>query len=124
MSTARVLVVGDGAREAAALVTSLRKVGFDAEAVSDGSEALRYLERDRYAVVVSDLRMPGMDGPDFYRRVLRRWPNEPPRVLFVSDPVDVPPYVRFLELVRTPILLKPFSAAQLADVVRRALMAP
>lgn len=121
MSTARFLIVGDREREADGLTMSLRRLGFDVDAVGDGSEALRYLERGRYALIVSDLRMREMDGPDLYRRVLRRWPNEHPRVLFVADPVDVPPYTRFLDLVRVPILLKPFSAAQLRQMVTRVL---
>jgi DNA-binding response OmpR family regulator len=123
-SSARILVV-DGQEDGRGfLELALRAARHDVDGARDGSEALRRLERARYDLIVSALKMPGMDGPTLYRRVLRRWPNEHPRVLFVLDSVDVPPYAGFLDLVRVPILLKPFTSDALAERVRLSLAPP
>jgi len=123
-SSARILVV-DGQEDGRGfLEVALRAARHDVDAARDGSQALRRLERARYDLIVSALKMPGMDGPTLYRHVLRRWPNEHPRVLFVLDSRDVPPYAGFLDLVRVPILLKPFTSDALAERVRQSLDPP
>jgi HD-like signal output (HDOD) protein/CheY-like chemotaxis protein len=43
--------------------------------VSDGHEAIREFERESFDVIVSDFRMPGMDGGQLLRTVRERWPD-------------------------------------------------
>jgi CheY-like chemotaxis protein len=124
VSPARILVVDDQEDGRAFLAMALRAKAYDVDAARSGSAALRRLEQARYELIVSALRMPGMDGPTLYRQVLRRWPNEHPRVFFVVDSVDVPPYAGFLDLVQVPILLKPFTSHSLAERVRQLLDQP
>jgi DNA-binding response OmpR family regulator len=123
-SPARILVVDHRDEGRGFLATALRGERHDVDGSRNGSDALRRLEQTRYDLIVSALRMPGLDGPAFYRRVLRRWPNEHPAVLFVSDSVEAPPYAAFLDLVRVPLLLKPFTSESLAERVRRLLDRP
>lgn len=123
-SPARILVVDHRDDGRGFLATALRAERHDVDGSRNGSDALRRLEQARYDLIVSALRMPGLDGPALYRRVLRRWPNEHPSVLFVSDSVESPPYAAFLELVRVPLLLKPFTSERLAERVRHLLDQP
>jgi DNA-binding response OmpR family regulator len=123
-SPARILVVDHQDDGRGFLATALRLDHHDVDGSRNGSDALRRLEQVRYDLIVSALRMPGLDGPALYRRVLRRWPNEHPAVLFVSDSVEAPPYAAFLDLVRVPLLLKPFTSESLAGRVRRLLDQP
>ena len=118
---ARILVVDHRDDGRGLLATALRAERHDVDGSRNGSDALRRLERARYDLIVSALRMPGLDGPALYRRVLRRWPNEHPVVLFISDSLEAPPYAAFLDLVRVPLLLRPFTLESLAGRVRQLL---
>src|SRR4051812_7132611 len=48
---------------------------WDMEFVASGAEAVGFLERGHYDVVVTDMRMPGMDGAELLRIVRDRWPD-------------------------------------------------
>jgi CheY-like chemotaxis protein len=55
--------------------------------VGDGKAALERLQTESVDVVVTDLRMPRMDGAELYRRIKHRHPDLEPRVLLLSgDP--------------------------------------
>jgi CheY-like chemotaxis protein len=83
--------------------------------VTGGDEALETMQRQRYDVVVSDMRMPGMDGEALLREVRRLYPNvyslilsgyAPPEATssvmevaqgFLSKPCDTEQLVRAIE---------------------------
>lgn len=122
----RILVVDDdpGLREA--LAGFLSQEGHAVETVSDGAEALARLDHERYDLILSDLRMPGMDGPAFYE-ALRTRSHGPtrvtttlPRVVFMTG--TAPEYVEFLKGTTEPILEKPFDLKVLRQVVSVLLM--
>jgi len=117
---ARILVVDGHEDVRELLVVVLRGEDRVVDAAGNGTEALRWLERGRYDLVVSDLKMPELDGPGLYRAVLRRWPNDPP-FLFVSGFADTPDYAGFLNRARVPLLCKPCDADHLNASVRRML---
>ncbi len=70
-SPVRVLVVEDEAVNRMATVSMLRKMGFAAQAVEDGDEALDALEGDAYDVVLMDIQMPRLSGDEATRRIRR-----------------------------------------------------
>ena len=121
VTSGRILVVEDdqGARDL--IVSSLRADGHDVDASSSGVEALRLATRQWYDLIVSDLNMPELDGPNLYSQVARRWPTGPPHVLFVSGFGTSPEYDSFLKVVGAPVLAKPFKVRDLRRAVRRAL---
>jgi CheY-like chemotaxis protein len=121
MATGRILVVDDdqGARDL--IVSSLRADGHDVDSSSNGLEALRLLARQWYDVIVSDLRMPELDGPSLYSQVAHRWPSNPPHMLFVSGFGNASEYDGFLKVIRARVLAKPFKVAALRRAIRRLL---
>jgi len=121
VSSGRILVVDDdeGARDL--IVSSLRADGHDVDSSSNGIEALRLVSRQWYDLIVSDLKMPELDGPNLYSEVTRRWPTGPPHVLFVSGFGTTSEYDGFLEVIKAPVLSKPFKAGELRRAVRRML---
>ena len=67
----------------------LRRQGYTVTTVEDGKAALDALESDVYSVLLTDLRMPGLDGLGLLKRVNERWPKLPVVVLTAHGTVDV-----------------------------------
>ena len=65
----RVLVVDDERLSRETTRQQLREAGYEAEAVENAFQALQQLEENRWDVVLTDLRMPTMDGLEFLKKV-------------------------------------------------------
>ena len=72
-----ILVVDDEARFREILGLALQRAGHRVLAAGDGRAALALLETETVDVVMSDLRMPQMDGRSLLSAVKQRWPNVP-----------------------------------------------
>jgi signal transduction histidine kinase len=116
-----ILVVDDEPEIAAILLETLERDGHRAESVANGAEALQRLERQEYDLIVSDTKMPVLDGVDFYHELERRFPALLRRIVFVTgDVLDVEKQ-RFLESIGAPIVTKPFDLGDVRRVVRAKL---
>jgi DNA-binding NtrC family response regulator len=71
----RVLVVDDEEIVRLSVLRVLAGTGCEVEAVVNGAEALREMERRPYDVVLLDLRMPGMDGMSVLKTIKQKWPD-------------------------------------------------
>lgn len=71
----RVLLVDDEPLVLSSLRRILRREDFDVTTATSGQEALDLLEGESFEVIVSDYKMPGMNGVEFLRRVAERWPD-------------------------------------------------
>jgi two-component system NtrC family sensor kinase len=113
-------VVDDESEVAALLAEMLTVWGHRADTVTDGIAALGKLAEPPYDVILSDLRMPGLDGPALYREVERRYPHLVSRFVFLIG--DTLGDTRaFLEAVRAPHLGKPVSVGEVVRVPRHVL---
>lgn len=114
-----VLLVDDEEHILSALRRSLRREGYQIVTAGSGAEALRILEERPVAAVVSDHKMPGMDGLALLARVARRWPAAA-RLMLTGWPGDLSRGE--LEGVGVAALLeKPWDDAELKSALRRAL---
>ncbi len=114
----RVLVVDDQTPVRELVAAVLASDGHSVETARDGADALRLLDSAKpYDLIVSDLKMPGLDGPSLYLELTRRWPDTRPHLLFISGFVDSPEYSGFLQGTQVPVLLKPFAVDDLSRVV-------
>ena len=109
-------------RDAVAMM--LRADDHEVVTASTAAEALGFLERGSYDVIVSDLRLPTMDGRTFYRELRHRWPAALPRLIFMTGHAEDPVYGRFLRETGVPVLAKPFTPESLRQAVQRAFLAP
>ena len=95
--------------------------GYEVDLAADGAEALRLCEKARYDLILSDLRMPRMDGAALYQELRLRYGSSMPPMIFVTAPSHSLDYARFLGATSVPVLAKPFSVHRLREAVRQAL---
>lgn len=109
-------------RDAVAMM--LRADDHEVVTATNAAEALGFLERGPYDVIVSDLRIPNMDGPTFYRELKQRWPAAVPRIIFMTGHAEDPHSARFLRETGVPVLAKPFTPERLRQAVEQVFLAP
>ncbi|SHK69440.1 response regulator transcription factor [Rhodothermus profundi] len=121
-----ILLVEDEAEMASLLQQGLEEEGYTVEWVLTGEEALARLERKQPALLVLDVRLPGMDGVEVCRQVRSRWPALPILMLTALDAVE--DRVRGLRAGADDYLPKPFAfeelLARMEALLRRSAHSP
>jgi putative two-component system response regulator len=115
----RVLVVDDELRLRQVLVRLMTRDGFECHDVGSAEEALAYLEQQSVTLVLSDLRMPGLDGTELLRAIRERWPET--AVVMITAVADVEVAVSCLAMGAMDYLTKPFHLEEVRARVRQAL---
>ena len=118
---ASILVVEDEAKLASAVVDALRDAGYLVQHAADGEEALSKVKADAFDLVICDLKMPRMDGMEFYRMLSAAAPGLAKRVIFVTGDVAGTDAEKFLEESGCRWLAKPFRLGDLLRAVREGL---
>jgi CheY-like chemotaxis protein len=118
---ARILVVDDEDFVRSLIVDILTDLGHQVDAASGGAEALRRCEQMRYDLIVSDLRMPKMDGAALFQALRDNYGPAMPRMIFVTGQAHSLDYAGFLGIAGVPVLAKPFTVDGLQKVVNQTL---
>jgi len=116
---ARILVVDDDHIAAEAMARLLRARGFSTSTASDGVDALAEARRDPPEIVITDLRMPNMDGVDLCRSLRELDPDLP--VIVVTSDADTPSAIASLRAGADDYLSKPIDIDALMHRIERAL---
>ncbi|MCP3163950.1 PAS domain S-box protein [Myxococcus qinghaiensis] len=117
----RLLVVDDEPLVCTALGRTLRP-HHDVTLATRAQDALERIEAgEHYDVVFCDLMMPGMSGMDFYSTLMKRYPDQARRVVFLTGGAVTPQARAFLETVTSPHLEKPFAGRELLSLVQERL---
>jgi signal transduction histidine kinase len=117
----RILVVDDEADVAHVLVEMLGADGHQVDSATNGAEALAKLDRLPYDVILSDTRMPVLDGYGFFTELGRRHPELRRRVAFLTGDVLNVHQRDLLEQTGAPTLAKPFDLKDLRRIVHQLL---
>jgi len=104
----RILVVEDEREIAETLCEILDQRGLKTEAVFNGQEALDRIAQHEYDLVLSDLRMPVLDGPGLYHALVQGHPEMIGRLAFITGDSLSPEIQAFLRDTKVPCLEKPF----------------
>jgi two-component system, cell cycle sensor histidine kinase and response regulator CckA len=79
----------------------------------EGAEALRLAQSNDFDLVLCDLKMPGMDGQEFFERLRAEAPALIERLLFISGDTGSAATRDFLQQAGRPLLSKPFAPSEL-----------
>src|SRR5258708_19613464 len=115
----RCVVVDDEPRLRRVLVRLLEGEGFTCAEAGSGVEALRELEKGAVPLVISDLRMPEMDGVTLLREIITRWPET--AVIVVTAVAEVESAVACLQMGALDYVAKPFHLDEVPPPVSHAL---
>jgi len=103
------------------MFSALTDSGYHVEVIAAANSALRRLQRDRYDVIISDIMMPGMDGPAWEREIAALDPALAERIIFITGDVLSPSLEPFVASREDRCLRKPFDMEALRSAVRRIL---
>ena len=121
MDARLILVVDEEAAVRQALIDVLSLDGHEVDGAGDADSAQLLLDQRRYDLVISDVRMPKLDGPALLDALAERFGEALPRVVFLMHVAFDPHYGSFLTNLRVPVLTKPFKPGQVLELVGRLL---
>jgi two-component system response regulator AtoC len=116
---AHILVVDDEVNIRNALVTMLEKKVYRVCGVGTGEEALRHLDEAKINLVITDLRMPGIGGMEFLRRLKAKWPDTEVVVMTAFGSIDTA--VEAMRLGAYDYMTKPIDRERFVVIVEKAL---
>ena len=117
----KILVVDDEKAIGEMLGEMLSLLGFTASLCVAAADALKVIGQRRFDVVFSDVRMPEIDGPQFYRLAVEKVPRLGSRFIFLTGDTVNEDTRTFLRKAGRPFLAKPFRLANIQDVVGQVL---
>jgi DNA-binding NtrC family response regulator len=116
---ANILVVDDAKNIRDHLATYVQRLGHRVKSAADGTEALAMVGAERFDLVLSDVRMAGLDGLALLREIRSRRPDTV--VVLMTAYGTVPQAVEAMKVGAYDYLLKPFTLEQVGLVIERVL---
>ena len=118
-SAATVFIIDDDAAVRASIQDLLESVGLRAESFGTAEEFLRSKMPDGPSCLVLDVRLPGVNGLDFQRRLIDAGFQIP--IIFITGHGDIPMTVKAMKSGAVEFLTKPFQERELLGAIRQAL---
>src|SRR5512145_2979679 len=116
---ARILFIDDDRAGREVALFNLTKAGHEVTAASDGKEGLAAFAKDRFDLVITDVKMPGISGIEVLKRVRQQAPEVP--VLVITAFGNVETAVEAMKEGAYDFIGKPFHRDQLLLAVEKAL---
>lgn len=109
----RVLVVDDEPDIGELIQDILAEVGYETTQTTSAEDALKRLQSEQFDLIISDFKMPGIDGAGFYGLLMDQMPQLAERVLFITGDSMSSKSTAFFEESNRPFLEKPIVAGEL-----------
>ena len=115
----KILIVDDELNMRLVLTAMLKKEGFEISSASNGREALQILKSSRIAVVITDLKMPDIDGMELLSCISEQHPEIP--VIMITAHGTIATAVEALKKGAFDYITKPFDLDDLKNIVSKAI---
>ncbi|MCH7811725.1 MAG: response regulator [Chloroflexi bacterium] len=116
-----ILVVDDEESIQRLLGSILEIDGHHVDTASNGVEALERVSQRHYDVVITDIKMPEMDGPTLHQQLQKVNRRLAERTVFITGDTVSPETREFLQRVQNPCIAKPFRVRQVRETISRIL---
>jgi CheY-like chemotaxis protein len=117
----RILVVEDEPGIQHLFEDVLRSEGHQVETAGNGRAALDLMDHKEYDLIISDVKMPEISGPELYEAIKRKGSAMEQRVVFVTGDLMNAETVQFVENTGRPWLRKPFDIDSIARTISDCL---
>jgi two-component system NtrC family sensor kinase len=118
-----ILVVDDEESIQRLLGSILQMDGHHVDVARNGNDALEHIVRRDYDLVITDIKMPDMDGRQLYHHLQRLDRRLAERTIFITGDTVSPETRRFLQEVPNPCLTKPFRVREVRETIAQVLTA-
>ncbi len=118
---AKILIVDDEDSFRRVLCLQTRRLKYDVVEAEDGKAAWEYLQKDTFQAVVTDLKMPEVDGLELLQRIRRDFPQIPVIMITAHGTIDTA--VEAMKRGAFDYITKPFDPADFAKILERAISA-
>ena len=119
--SAQILILDDEKSIAELLGEMLGLLGYSTVLCHSALDALALVERHEFDLIVSDFRMPKMNGQEFYQQAVQKKPELTRRIIFLTGDVVNEETQAFLQSTGNPHISKPFQLALVEQTVARVL---
>ena len=119
MSTGKILVVDDEDIVRTSCSRTLSPEGYEIRLAKNGAEGLKMASEERFDLVLTDLKMPDMDGIEVLRIIKEQWPET--AVIIVTGYQTVDTAVKAIKLGAYDYIEKPFTPDALISAVAEAM---
>ncbi len=118
-SPLRILLAEDNESSQKVALQMLHKLGYEADGVANGLEALHAMERQHYDIILMDIKMPEMDGLEATRIIRQRWPDSGPKIIAVTAYGLEGDREKFIKAGMDDYISKPVKKEDLAGVLEK-----
>ncbi|WP_019509331.1 response regulator [Pleurocapsa sp. PCC 7319] len=119
MSQAKILVVDDDKNIRRTVSMALESLDYFVHTAFDGKDAMVQLTNDRYDLIITDLKMPGMNGMELLQEAISKYPEI--KIVLISAHGTVDNAVEAMKLGAVDFLQKPFTPKELRNLVHNVL---
>jgi two-component system NtrC family sensor kinase len=116
-----ILVVDDEEDILELVRQTLESQGYQIQTALDGQMALNHLSQNKYDLIISDWKMPGVNGQQFYQRLLEIDPAATKRMIFITGDVLSEKTERYLQEQGKICLTKPFSLVDFQQAIGKII---
>jgi DNA-binding NtrC family response regulator len=119
MSKGRILVIDDESIVRKSCSRALTPEGYEVKVSQSGVEALKMLEEESFDLVLTDLKMPDIDGIEVLKKIKEKWPQT--EVIIITGYQTVDTAVKSIKLGAFDYVEKPFTPDALVSAVGNAM---
>ena len=117
--TKKILVVDDDKNIRRTVSMALESLDYFVHTAFDGKDAMVQLTGDKYDLIITDLKMPGMNGMELLAQAIATYPDI--KIVLISAHATVDNAVEAMKLGAVDFLQKPFTPKELRNIVHRVL---